>query len=93
MDNDIGSISESIKTIKFKLRNINNYLISKILDIMQSFYMKEHNINPEDNSKIYYIKKKDLFEFNIPNYIISYSAISQKGNQNENQDTYFYYLK
>ena len=92
MDNDIGSISESIKTIKFKLRNINNYLISKILDIMQSFYMKEHNIKPEDNSKIYYnIKKKDLFEFNIPNYIISYSAISQKGNQNENQDTYFYY--
>ena len=92
MDNDIGSLSESIKTTKFKLRNINNYLITKILDIMQSFYMKEHDINPEVNLHMnFYIKKKDLFEFNIPNYITSYSASSQKGNQNENQDTFFYY--
>ena len=94
MDNDIGSVSESIKSTKFKLRNINNYLISKILDIIQSLYMKEHNIKPEENSNINLninIKKKDLFEFNIPNYIVSYSAMSQKGNQSENQDTYFYY--
>ena len=38
------------------------------------------------------IKKKDLFEFNIPNYITSHSAISQKGNQNQNQDTFFYII-
>ena len=94
LDNDILSISESIKSPKFKLRNINNYLISKILDVMHSFYMKEHDINQDENLNINFninIKRKDFYEFNIPNYIMSYSTISKKGNQTENQDTFFYY--
>ena len=80
------------KNNDFTLRNINNYLITKILDNFMSIYNIEHNVHSdaEDLSTIY-PRKKDIFDFNIPNYIVSYSAMSQKGNQSENQDTYFYY--
>jgi hypothetical protein len=85
------------KNITFKLRNINNYLIKKLLDIFLYFYNNEHNIIPsEEKSEIneitnITIKRKDLYEFNIPNFISSFAASSKKGTQTENQDSYFYY--
>ena len=93
LDSELGSLSESIhKENNFKLRNINNYLITKILDIFLSLYNKEHNIQQENDKFLNLnIRKKDLFDFNIPNYINSFGAISQKGSQQENQDNYFYY--
>ena len=103
-NNEMPSASESINknAVNFELRNINNYLISKILDIFLYYYNNEHNIQPQqqqqdDKSEIgetiinINIRRKDLFEFNIPNYINSYSAQSKKGSQSENQDNYFYY--
>ena len=98
-DSELASASESLnKNVSFKLRNINNYLITKILNILLYFYNLYHNINilPDDKSEkeeviTVNIRRKDLFEFNIPNYINSYCAISKKGNQSENQDNYFYY--
>ena len=77
----------------FKLRNINNYLITKILKIYSTLYDKEHHIQPEENQEIINIniRKKDLYDFNFPNYIKSYHSISIKGNQSENQDNYFFY--
>ena len=99
VDSDIGNASESMnkKITTFPLRNINNYFITKLLDIFSYFYNIEHNIQPEENSEKgdiitnIIIRRKDLFEFNIPNYINSYSAESKKGSQSENQDNYFYY--
>ena len=98
-DSELASASESLnKNVSFKLRNINNFLITKILNILLYFYNLYHNINilPDDKSEkeeviTVNIRRKDLFEFNIPNYINSYCAISKKGNQSENQDNYFYY--
>ena len=78
----------------FKLRNINNYFISKILNVFTILYNTEHNILPseENQEPVYiYIKKKDLFDFNHPNFIKSYYSLSIKGNQAENQDNYFFY--
>ena len=77
----------------FKLRNINNYFISKLLDIFTILYNTEHNIlPPEDQEPVYiHIKKKDLFDFNYPNFINSYDSLSIKGSQLENQDNYFFY--
>ena len=97
-ESELGSLSESInKNINFKLRNINNYLIKKILDIFLYFYNNEHNIvQSEEKSERneitnVFIRRKDLFEFNIPNFINSFSGASIKGSQPENQDTYFHY--
>ena len=77
----------------FKLRNINNYFISKLLDIFTILYNTEHNIlPPEEQEPVYiHIKKKDLFDFNYPNFINSYDSLSIKGSQLENQDNYFFY--
>lgn len=77
----------------FKLRNINNYFITKILSIFSTLYNNEHNIQPDESQEIEHIviKRKDLFDFNHKNYIKSYNAISIKGSQTENQDNYFFY--
>ena len=78
----------------FKLRNINNYLIKKIITIHTTLYNTEHNIQPEEGQEAVvpiHIRKRDLFDFNHNNFISSYYAISVKGSQQENQDNYFYY--
>ena len=77
----------------FKLRNINNYLMSKILEIFATFYNAEHGIQLEENQELVqiHIRKKDLYDFNNPNLISSCYAISEKGSQLENQDDFFFY--
>ena len=78
----------------FKLRNINNYLIKKIITIHTTLYNTEHNIQPEEGQEAVvpiHIRKRDLFDFNHNNFISSYYAISVKGSQQENQDNYFFY--
>ena len=86
------SITKKIQHV-FKLRNINNYLLTKILNIFTTFYNTEHDIQLEENQEIVHIhiRKKDLYDFNHPNLIKSYYAISEKGSQLENQDDYFFY--
>ena len=80
----------------FKLRNINNYFITKILNIFSAFNHNVHSLHdsqPEeylDNIHVH-IRRKDLFDFNHTNFIKSYNIISVKGNQFENQDNYFFY--
>ena len=89
-ENITDSIQKKNKYI-FKLRNINNYLITKILNIFTSVYFREHNIETEEILEKVHITKKDLFDFGHNNCISSYYAISSKGNQLDNQDNYFYY--
>ena len=81
------------KNINFKLRNINNYLITKILDNFLAIYNTEHGIPLEKSLdlSLIYPRKKDIFDFNIRNSIHSYSSISVNGSKQENQDDYFYY--
>ena len=77
----------------FKLRNINNYLITKIITIHTTLYNIEHNIQPEEGQEIVpiHIRKKDLYDFNHNNFISSYYGTSVKGSQKENQDNFFFY--
>ena len=80
----------------FKLRNINNYFITKILNIFSTFYYNkhsEHDSQPEEYLEHghIHVRRKDLFDFNHQNFIKSYNIISVKGNQLENQDNYFFY--
>ena len=78
---------------KFKLRNINNYLITKIIENFLFVYNIEHNIQSEEtiDLSLVYPRKNDIFDFNIPNLIKAYNSISVKGSRTENQDNYFYY--
>ena len=77
----------------FILRNINNLLITKIIENFLSIYNIEHGIPSEENIdlSLVYPRKKDIFDFNISNNIISYGSISIRGNKSENQDNFFYY--
>ena len=80
----------------FKLRNINNYFITKILNIFSTFYYNkhsEHDSQPEEYLEHghIHVRRKDLFDFNHQNFIKSYNIISVKGNQLDNQDNYFFY--
>ena len=80
----------------FKLRNINNYFITKILNIFSTFYYNKHSeydSQPEEYLEHghIHVRRKDLFDFNHQNFIKSYNIISVKGNQLDNQDNYFFY--
>ena len=78
---------------KFKIRNINNYLLTKIIETFKLVNNMEHDIPLEKtvDLSLVYPRKKDIYDFNIPNYIDSYSAITVKGTKLENQDDYYYY--
>ena len=79
----------------FILRNINNILITKLIDLFLQIYKLENNLFFEDEEKIkyknIYPRKIDLYNnLNIPKIIKSYYSISVKGS-NENQVAHFYY--
>ena len=77
----------------FIIRNINNYLISKIIEHFTSIYNIQHEITTEEkiNLSLAYPRKKDIYDFNISNTLQSYGAVSIKGSKTENQDSYFFY--
>ena len=94
-DSETDTTRNRIKHI-FKLRNINNYFITKILNIFSTFYYNkhsEHDSQPEEYLEHghIHVRRKDLFDFNHQNFIKSYNIISVKGNQLDNQDNYFFY--
>ena len=94
-ENELENTSKIVekKNESFKLRNINNYLITKILDNFLAIYNIEHGIEGEKSIdfSLVYPRKRDIFDFNIQNCIQSYSSISVKGSKSENQDDYFFY--
>ena len=81
----------------FILRNINNLLITKLIDLFLPIYKLEKNLTLEENEEIKYNnnlpRKADLFtDLQIPKIIKSHYSISIKGtNSLVNQDAYFYY--
>ena len=87
------------KREKFILRNINNTLITKLIDLYSLIYKFEHRslLEEEEKEEISYSKifprKIDLdMNFDYPKIIKSYSSYSIKGVYSlENQDSYFYY--
>ena len=94
-DSETDTTRNRIKHI-FKLRNINNYFITKILNIFSTFYYNKHSeydSQPEEYLEHghIHVRRKDLFDFNHQNFIKSYNIISVKGNQLDNQDNYFFY--
>ena len=85
------------KESHFILRNINNILITKLIDLFLPIYKIENNLifDEEEKTKYkdIYPRKIDLINnLNVQNIIKSYYSISIKGsNSIENQDSYFYY--
>ena len=80
----------------FILRNINNILITKLIDLFIPVYKIENNLVLEEYEMIKYKsnfpRKIDLYNFNIQKIVSSYYSISINGsNSSENKDAYFYY--
>ena len=92
-----NSIINEKEKPNFILRNINNILITKLIDLFIPLYKIENNLLFEEDEKIkykeIYPRKIDLYtHLNLPNIIKSYYSFSIKGsNTIENQDSYFYY--
>ena len=80
----------------FIYRNINNFLINKIISIFTPIFKIQNGITTDPITEINYVqilpKKSDLINLNYPKLIKSYYGISNKGtHSSENQDTFFYY--
>ena len=80
----------------FIFRNINNFLINKIISIFTPIFKIQNGIQTDPITELEYVpilpKKSDLINLNYPNLIKSYYALSNKGTHSpENQDTFFYY--
>ena len=80
----------------FIFRNINNFLINKIISIFTPIFKIQNGIQTDPVTELEYVpilpKKSDLINLNYPNVIKSYYALSNKGTRSsENQDTFFYY--
>lgn len=85
-------------TEKLIYRNINYFLITKLIEIYENMFKnQEINIKDDKNFVDKYLKiyprKIDLYNFNILNSIKDHNAFSLKGtnSKNENQDKYFFY--
>ena len=84
-------------TIKdFIYRNINNFLINKIISIFTPIFKIQNGIQTDPLTETEYVpilpKKSDLMNLNYPNLVKSYYALSNKGTrETENQDCFFYY--
>ena len=92
-----NAVSKEKEKNIFILRNINNILITKLIDLFLPIYKLENNLIFDEDEKLkykdIYPRKIDLYNnLNIPKIIKSYFYISIKGSNNlENQDAYFYY--
>ena len=80
----------------FTYRNINNFLINKIISLFTPIFKIQNGIQTDPITEMEYVpilpKRSDLINLNYPNLIKSYYALSNKGtHSSENQDTFFYY--
>ena len=85
-----------IKVENFRYRNINNFLIAKLISIFTPVFKIQNGVYIDNNTDLKYVpiipSRKDLFNLNYQNIIKSYGGSSIKGtNSPENQDTFFYY--
>ena len=77
-----------------KLRNINYFLISKLIEIYKNIFdAQEIKIKNDDKYLKLFPRKNDLYNYNLNNIIKEYNASSIKGTNtiNGNQDKYFFY--
>ena len=80
----------------FIYRNINNFLINKIISIFTPIFKIQNGIQQDPITEINYVpilpKRSDLINLNHPNFIKSYYGLSNKGTHtSENQDAFFYF--
>ena len=80
----------------FVYRNINNFLINKIISLFTPIFKIQNGIQQDPITETDYVpilpQKSDLINLNYPNLIKSYYGLSNKGtHSSENQDTFFYY--
>ena len=92
----IPKIHKKLGIEDFIYRNINNFLISKIISIFTPIFKIQNGIQVDPVTEMEYVpilpKRSDLINLNYPNKIKSYYALSIKGNHSsENQDAFFYY--
>ena len=85
-----------IKVENFIYRNINNFLITKLISIFTPVFKIQNGVYIDNNTDLKYVpiipSRKDLLNLNYQNIIKSYGGSSIKGtNSPENQDTFFYY--
>ena len=85
-----------LKKEDFILRNINNFLINKIISLFTPIFKIQNGIQQDPITEVVYTpilpKKSDLLNLHYPNIIKSYYGSSKSGaNNSENQDTFFYY--
>ena len=98
-NNSITPSKKSINKLKienFHYRNLNNFLIMKLISIFTPIFKVQNGDLYDPNTELNYTpiipKKRDLLNLNLPSIIKSYYASSIKGNQTpENQDKFFYY--
>jgi serine/threonine protein phosphatase PrpC len=85
-----------LKIENFQYRNLNNFLITKLISIFLPIFKIQNGVLIDPNTDLNYApiipSKRDLNILNYPNIIKSYSGSSMKGTHSpENQDTFFYY--
>ena len=94
--NKIEKKHKKLRQEDFIYRNINNFLINKIISIFTPIFKIQNGIQTDPITEMQYVptlpKKSDLLNLNYPSLIKSYYAQSKKGTHaTENQDTFFYY--
>ena len=80
----------------FIYRNINNFLINKIISLFTPIFKIQNGIHQDPITETDYVpilpQRSDLINLNYPNLIKSYYGLSNKGTHSaENQDAFFYY--
>ena len=100
---NLNELNESQKILKkvnnnckFILRNINNFLITKLISLFTPTFKLENNFLSDPKTGNDYEEifpgKKDLINYKIPNFIKSHHGYTLKGlHSTENQDRFFYY--
>ena len=88
--------TNKLKIENFLFRNINNFLIIKLISIFTPIFKVQNGVLYDYKTEMSYVpiipKKKDLLNINLPTLIKSYYSSSIKGNHMpENQDKFFYY--
>ena len=103
LSKNISNLNESQKLIKktnnncrFILRNINNFLITKLISLFTPTFKLQNNFYTDPKTGNDYVEifpgKKDLINYKISNCIKSHYGHTLKGIHSvENQDRFFYY--
>ena len=92
----IQKITAKLKIENFQFRNLNNFLITKLISIFLPIFKVQNGVFIDPNTDLNYVpiipSKRDLNNLSYQNIVKSYSGSTIKGTHSpDNQDTFFYY--